>query len=577
MKCANCKMFPNTLLNAFLRAFEYMKPMRGKYFAGSALASCELIMLFAIPVINRMLVEMIIGEGEGIVRHIILITVGLLFLTPLVVIGRYWQSLCAQKTADNLKKSAFAHIQRLPAETLARKQTGDYLIRISNDADRAGQMFQGFAMVSLLRFVVVTAVTMTLLLLTDWRVAALALIYNLFCFALSLRANPYVNKLESAARHEIVASSNVVLEAMRSMPVVRVFMLGPALAERYHMRCEAVRQKRSRFRAVNGAVYGIVDFFSFSSQAVGFIAAIFLLSRGEMGLSDAVYTASLMALASDAMLRLSTFILLIQPSLVSAGRVFEILDEPQEESKKTRQAQLDLKCPEAVRLENVSFTYPDGTTALRDINLVIRRGERLALIGPSGGGKTTLAQIIASLYEPNTGGITFYGAQAEKLNLREIRDHISYVPQEPVLFEGSIYDNIALPGAGMEDVKKAAKNAGLEEFILSLPKGYNTPVGERGAQLSGGQRQRVAIARAMLKDAPLLILDEATSALDSDTEAQIQQSLDRLTEGRTSITIAHRLSTIKDSDRVLTVRQGRLDCCELNVHNKVNQIIHDRP
>ena len=535
-----------------IRAFGYMKPVQGKYLAGSALASCELIMLFSIPVVNRMLVEMITAENAGgqTVSHILLIMAGLLALTPLVAVGRYWQELCARRTGDNIKNSLFAHIQRLPLGTLAKRQTGDYLMRITDDAERAGAMFSGFAVVSLLRFVVVTAVTMTLLILTDWRIAALAFVYNLVCLGLSLLVNPYVHKLESEARIEMAASSNIVLETMRALPIVRVFLIGPTLAEQYRLRCEAVKQKRAKFRAASGMAYGVMDIFTFSSQAVGFIAAIFLLTRGEMMLSDAVYTASLMALASDAMLRLSTFILWIQPSLVAAGRVFELLDE-EAESDKESEARPDLKYPEAIKLENVSFSYPDGTVALRDVSLTLRRGEHLALVGGSGGGKTTLAQLIASLYEPSTGKVFYYGTEGRKLSRKDIRDLIAYVPQEPILFDGSIYDNIGLgrPGASAGEIKKAAIDAGLD---LDL----ETVVGERGAQLSGGQRQRVAIARAMLKDAPLLILDEATSALDSDTEAQVQQSLDRLAKGRTSITIAHRLSTIKGADKVLTVEAG---------------------
>ncbi|MCL2420618.1 MAG: ABC transporter ATP-binding protein/permease [Defluviitaleaceae bacterium] len=355
----------------FFRVFKYMKPVQGKYFAGSALASLELIMLFSIPVVNRMLVEMITGHsGAETVQYIVFMMAGLLALTPLVVIGRYWQSLCAQKTADNLKKALFAHMQRLSLEILSKWKTGDYLMRVTNDADWAGNMVQGYAMVSLLRFFVVTTVSMVLLVITDWRIAALAFGYNLICFGLSLVVNPYVNRLEREARKEIAVSSNIVLETMRSLPVVRVLMLGPVLAEQYRSRCEAIRQKRAKFRAANGVVYGVTDFFSFSAQAVGFIAAIFLLSRGEMALSDAVYTASLMALGSDAMLRLSTFILLIQPPLVAAGRVFEILDEPSE-MEKASTTRIDTKHPEAIRLKDVTFTYPDGTEALSRIDLTI--------------------------------------------------------------------------------------------------------------------------------------------------------------------------------------------------------------
>ncbi|MCL2287496.1 MAG: ABC transporter ATP-binding protein/permease [Firmicutes bacterium] len=539
----------NKSINAFFRVFGFMKPVQGKYFAGSALASLELVMLFSIPVVNRLLVEMIMNTGTnngmGTVWHITLIMAGLMMLTPLVAIGRYWQGLCSQKTADNIGKALFAHIQRLPVSSISKRQTGDYLMRVTNDAARAGNMFQGFAVVSLLRFLVVTTVAMVILFVADWRIAILALVYNLVCFVLSLLLNPYVNKLERDARQEIAASSNVVLETMRSLPIVRVFMLGHVLAEKYRRRCDRIMQKRAKFRAVNGITYGVVDFFSFSSQAVGFIAAIFLLSRGQMDLGEAVFTASVMALASDAMLRLSTFILLIQPPLVAADRVFEILDEPAED------VALPVAGNEAVvSLKNVTFAYESGKKVLDGINLTIKPGEKIAIVGSSGSGKTTLAQVIATLYKPMEGEINYY----HRGGTLTARDLIAYVPQEPVLFDGTIYENIAYgkPGASAEEIQKAALDAGLEELPL------DTDVGERGSQLSGGQRQRVAIARAMLKNAPLLILDEATSALDSDTEAQVQKSLDLLMEGRASITIAHRLSTIQNADRVLEMEDGRI-------------------
>jgi len=531
-------------IKIFFRIFGYMKPVSRKYIVGSALASLELLMLFSIPVVNRMLVEMITGDpaSTGTVRHITLIMLGLLALTPLVAIGRHWQGLCAQKAADNMKKSLFAHIIRLPISGITKRQTGDYLVRVTSDANRAGNLFGGYVILSLLRFIVVTAVAMTILVVVDWRIAVLAVVYNLVCFVVSLFLNPLVNKLERGARQEIAASSNVVLETMRSMPIVRVFALAHVLAEKYRVRCETIRQKRSKFRAVNGITFGVVDFFSFSAQAVGFIAAIFLLARGQMALDEAVFTASLMALASDAMLRLSTFILLVQPSLVAADRVFEIVDEPLEGVSRLEEGHDAI-----VTLRDVSFSYDGGKNVVEKINLTVKPGENIAIIGSSGSGKTTLAQIIATLYKPTEGEICYYG------NVKDARDLIAYVPQEPVLFDGTVSENIAYgkQNATVEEIKKAAQKAGLEEEILEAD------VGERGGQLSGGQRQRVAIARAFIKNAPLLILDEATSALDSDTEAQVQESLDVLMRGRASITIAHRLSTIQNADRVLEMEDGR--------------------
>lgn len=556
-------------MKILLRAFGYMKPHKAKFFLGLALASCELVLSFATPEINKMLVGMVTGGGEGgTFRSIALIFAGLLVLTPLIALGKHWQGLCAQKASDNMKKALFARIQRMPLATLSSRRSNDYLTRVTGDADRAGRAFDSFSIVSLVRFVIITAVTMTLLTMTDWRIAVLCLVYNLVCFVLSLLLNPYVQKLEREARGEIAKSGNLLLETMRSLPVVRVFLIAPALLERYRESCDTVRSKRARFRAVNGAAYGIIDFFAFSAQAVGFIAAILLLMRGDMELGGAVYTASLMSLASSAMLSLSTFLLLIQPSIVAAGRVFEVLDE-NVESDRQSMVKPDLSSGEALRLTDISFSYPDGNTALRGISLTVPKGERLALVGGSGGGKTTLAYLIASLYDPGDGEILYFGAEGTKMSRADIRALIAYVPQEPVLFDGTLLDNIALgkPGASEAEIINAARNAGLHDFITTLPEGYGTIVGERGTQLSGGQRQRVAIARAMMKDAPILILDEATAALDSETEALIQQSIENLMKGRTSVTIAHRLATVKDSDRILVIENGQI--AEQGTHNSL--------
>ena len=464
------------MFKTMYRVFGYMQPLRRKYFAGVSLSAFELIILLSVPFVNRMLVEMIIGDSQQTLLHVIMIMVGLLALTPFVVIGRLWLSTCAQKCADNLKKALFSHIQRM--RLVDFRQQGDLIVRVTTDAERAGNMFQGFAVISVIRFIVITAVTMTLLVIADWRIAVLALVYNIICFVISILLNPYISRLERGSMKEMSKASNVILETIRGLPVVRVFAIGATLRAVFDKRIESARQKRSFFRAANGAVYGIIDIFTFSSQAVGFIVAIFLLARGEMRLDIAVYTASLMALASDAMLRLSTFILHIQTPLVNASRVFEILDEPTEEQvNEVNNCEGDI----AIDIKALSFTYPDGNTALNNINLSIKHGEHVAFVGASGGGKTTLAMIIAGLYEPSIGEVCFFG---KKGSAREL---IAYVPQEPALFDGTVYDNINLGrlSATENEIIKVAKDVDIEEILYSQ-------VGERGTQISGGQRQTAA-------------------------------------------------------------------------------------
>jgi subfamily B ATP-binding cassette protein MsbA len=208
----------------------------------------------------------------------------------------------------------------------------------------------------------------------------------------------------------------------------------------------------------------------------------------------------------------------------------------------------------------VDFRYGDGEWVLRDVDVTIPAGKVVALVGASGAGKTSLVNLIPRFYDPSGGSVEIDSIDIAVVTLRSLRSQIGIVPQEPVLFGGSVRDNIAYgrPGAAMEDVEAAARAANAEEFIQDLPQGYETPVGERATNLSGGQRQRLAIARALLRDPRVLILDEATSALDAESEALVQEALQRLMQGRTTVIIAHRLSTIQGADRVLVLEDGRI-------------------
>jgi len=534
------------------RTFLFMKPMHIRYFAGSALSSFELIILFALPEINRMLIQMITqDEGMNAIRNITFIMLGLLLLTPFIVLGRYWQIKCAQKLSDNLVRALFNHTLQLPMHYLGKLKTGDYLLRLTGDVYNASDMFRSAPIVYFVRFLVVTCVTFTILFSIDWRVALLCALYNIVCFIVSMCANPAVAKLDNEARNEISFSTSVVLETMRALPVVRIFLMTHALGERYRMHCQNVYKKRKSFRTVSGIAYGAVDFFTFSAQVFAFLFAILLLTRSEMPLDIVVYVATLTALSANAMLQLSAFTLSMQPCLVAAKRIFSMLDESTEDYELAEIESPDKNALEVLRLRNISFTYPDGTSALNKINLVVNTGENIAIVGESGGGKTTLLQIIASLIKPSSGEIHYFGAN--NVSLAHIRTLIAYVPQEPVLFDGTIYENVSMgrPDAASKEILKAANDAGLDIDL-------DTMVGERGSQLSGGQRQRVVIARAFLKDAPILLLDEATGALDSETEIQVQQNLAALSHGRTTITIAHRLSTIKNAERILVIENGAI-------------------
>jgi subfamily B ATP-binding cassette protein MsbA len=248
-----------------------------------------------------------------------------------------------------------------------------------------------------------------------------------------------------------------------------------------------------------------------------------------------------------------------QTGLSAARRIFQILDTPPDIEEPPNPVELS-KIKGEIEFKDLSFSYEPGREALHDINLKIAPGETLALVGPSGGGKTSLANLLNRFYDPTSGQILLDGVDIKTMGLKFLRSQIALVSQETILFDTTVRENIAYgrPEATEEELTAAAAASLSDGFISELPRGYDEPIGEKGLKLSGGQRQRLAIARAILKDSPVLILDEATSALDTESEKQVQQALDNLSKGRSTLVIAHRLSTVRGADRIAVLRDGRI-------------------
>jgi subfamily B ATP-binding cassette protein MsbA len=281
--------------------------------------------------------------------------------------------------------------------------------------------------------------------------------------------------------------------------------------------------------------------------------------NGGMTVGAFIAFVTALGVASQSLRQVANLQTVMAEGLSAARRLFSALDvEPEVREQPAARPLIISKA--VIRFENVSFAYGNGAPALSGVTLHARRGETVALVGPSGGGKSTILNLIPRFYDPTAGRVTIDGIDVRDVTLASLRDHIALVTQEPFLFDETIRANIvyARPGATDEEVETAARAAAAHDFIMDLPQGYETTVGEAGARLSGGQRQRIAIARAFLKDAPILLLDEATSALDTESEAQVQEALKRLMAGRTTILIAHRLSTVRGADRIYVVDKGRI-------------------
>lgn len=291
----------------------------------------------------------------------------------------------------------------------------------------------------------------------------------------------------------------------------------------------------------------VIAYAGWRSQAGGMTVGAFVAFIGALGL------------ASQSLRQLANLQTVMAEGMSAGRRLFAALDVEPEVREQPGASPLP-RSEGTIRFDGVGFSYGDGTPALSGISFEVRRGETVALVGPSGGGKTTILNLIPRFYDPTEGRVLIDGHDVRDVRLSSLRDQIALVTQEPFLFDDTIRANIcyARPEASVAEVEQAARAAAAHEFIEGLPHGYDTTVGEAGARLSGGQRQRIAIARAFLKDAPILLLDEATSALDTESEAQVQAALRRLMAGRTTLLIAHRLSTVRGADRIYVIDRGRI-------------------
>jgi len=347
-------------------------------------------------------------------------------------------------------------------------------------------------------------------------------------------------------------------ESVLGARIVRSFNLESVMRERMFAAIRTVERSANRIAAGGGLATMMAD--SLAGCAIAF--AIFYGSwRVAVQHADVGAFASFLGallLAYEPAKRLGRFPVDVQNGLVGAGLIYEVLDAPLKDAPRAGLPPLEVS-QGRVRLESARFAYRPGHDVIRGLDLVAEPDQTTALVGPSGGGKSTILGLIQRFYAPDSGRVLIDGQDASEVDLASLRDRIAFVSQDVFLFRGAIRDNIALgrPGATEAEIEAAARRAHAHDFIKSLPDGYDANVGEQGLQLSGGQRQRIAIARALLKDAPILLLDEPTAALDSESEREVQAALDALQRGRTTIVVAHRLQTIIGADRIYVIEDGR--------------------
>lgn len=544
----------------YARLLRYVKP----YWKGFLLAVLATALLAATEPLFPALMKPLLDKGfAGKPRDDLWLApvaiVGLFVLRGLLSFASgYLMSWVSNKVVLDLRVALFERALRLPVRFYDDQSTGVLISRITNDAGNVTGAATS-TLTALVRDTLSIVGLLAWMLWLNWQLTLVALAVGPL-IALVVRA--FSRRLRRASRGTQKAMgeiTRILEEAFSGQKIVKIFGGQEYEARRFQQANQYLRGQSMRHVAAAAAIVPLVQVFT--AIALSIVIYVALLQSAEqqttVGGFVSFITAMLMLLAP--LKHLADVNAPLQRGLAAAESVFQLLDEAVEDDHGRR---LVSRVNGELRFEHVSFRYPGAARyALEDINLDIAPGETVALVGPSGSGKTTLANLIPRFYPLTEGRILIDGVPLGEIPLASLRANIALVSQEIVLFNDTVAANIAygaLAGASREAIEAAARAAHAHDFIMSLPQGYDTPIGEKGVKLSGGQRQRLAIARALLKNAPILILDEATSALDTESERHVQAALDNLMAGRTTLVIAHRLSTIEKADRIVVLEQGRI-------------------
>jgi subfamily B ATP-binding cassette protein MsbA len=459
----------------------------------------------------------------------------------------------------DIQLQLFGKLVRADLAHLRTQHSGAYVASVLYDAGLTREAATS-GVVNYTQNFLTTAGAAVVMVYNDWMLALLLLVVAPAASGVMRRFSKQTTKAAKGAMVETSALSTAIMESLDGVRVIKI-----ENREGFEeARVAEVVRRRERFlvRGANARARAApaTELLMTLIMAVVFAYAGWRSQHGGMSAGAFVSFVAALGMGSQSLRQLANLQTVFAEGMSAARRLFSALDVEPEIRDAAAARPLERARGDVV-FEHVGFAYGvDGPPALKDVSLEVRRGETVALVGPSGGGKSTLLNLIPRFYDTTCGRVLVDGHDVRELTLASLRRQIALVTQEPFLFDDTIRANIAYsrPEAGPGEIEAAARAAAAHEFISALPQGYDTPVGEAGARLSGGQRQRIAIARAFLKDAPILLLDEATSALDTESEAQVQAALRRLMAGRATLLIAHRLSTVRGADRIYVIDQGRV-------------------
>ena len=550
-------------LRKLLKLYRYLKPYKWEYALGMVFLLLSGSASLAFPKLLGQLVES--GNQGNLAEELNRIALLLIGLVIGQSVFSYFRIVLfvrvTENTLSDLRQHAFSHLIRLPMKFYMQRRVGELNSRISADVTLLQDALTS-TMAEFIRQLIIIAGGIALMLITSMKLTLFMLLILPVIMILVGIFGRYIRSLSKKAQSQEAESNTAVEETLQGIQAVKVFTNEFFEMKRYSRKTREIAETGISNGRMRGAFSSFVILGIFGTMVAVIWKGASLLGQGEIATGELFSFVIYTVFIGGTIGGLADVFARVQKFIGATEDLLDIFNEEPEVIDETITMSPAWLLHGAIRAENLSFSYPSRqeTTVLDSVSFDIQPDKLVALVGPSGAGKSTLVSLLLRLYEPTSGQLLFDHTDSREIPLSVLRSQMAVVPQDIYLFGGSIRDNIAYGRTGATDamIEDAARKANAWEFISRFPEGLDTIVGERGMQLSGGQRQRVAIARAVLKNPKILILDEATSSLDSESERLVQDALEKLMKGRTSIVIAHRLSTIRKADLILVLDQGRV-------------------
>ncbi|MFX0548501.1 ABC transporter ATP-binding protein [Hathewaya histolytica] len=540
----------------------YYRPHRKLFFLDIFCAFLIAILDLIFPMITRRILQDTLPN-----RNIRALIIFLFILVIIYIIKyicsyfiEYWGHIVGVRIQYDMRRDIFSHLQKLPFSYFDNHKTGHIMSRIINDLMEISELAHHGPEDLFISIVMIVGSFISLCTINiKLTLVIFAFVPFMVWFAMSKRIK--LSKAFKDVRGKVADVNSRLENSISGIRVSKSFANEDYEMEKFDEGNLKFKKSRSFAYKYMAEFYSGIRFLIDILHVIVIGAGGYFYFKGKINMPDIVAYLLYINFFMQPIRRLAMFMEQYQSGMAGFGRFLELMNIEVEDNEK--EGAIELSNVEGkIEFKDVSFSYGDSKEILNNLNIYVEKGESVALVGPSGGGKSTLCQLIPRFYEVTSGDIFIDGYNIKDLTLKSLRENIGFVQQDVFLFAGTINENILYgnPMASEEDIIKAAKNANIHEFIMALPEKYNTYVGERGIKLSGGQKQRISIARVFLKNPPILILDEATSALDNATELMIQKSLEELSKGRTTLVVAHRLSTIKNADNIIVLtKEGILE------------------